>query len=183
MILNSLLLMKEETDLNQVILARTCIAVTIIAAIAILCMMIRFNRKNAGDFKRNLFVNLFTILTIVFLAVTCYSYTHGENLSSYKFTSLTEIKDSITVEDDKVKIAPLTQLQQKYKYIHDQPELREDETQIFKLEENSFYEKRWLVDQYGRRYQLDAEEYKMLKEKVDVTGTNAKLYDTVRTLR
>lgn len=166
MVLNSLLLMKKETDLMQEILAILLIVAVVLSAIIVIFMVARMNIRHAHNFKRNFvsmsIANLCAILTIAVVAVTIYNFTQKDYHDSYKFASLTEIKDSITVENDKVKI---DKLNKDYKYVSDYMELSRDETQIFKLEENKFYEKRWLVDQYGRRFQLDSEEYKMLIDK------------------
>ena len=166
MVLNSLLLMKKETDLMQEILAILMIIAVVLSAIIVVFMVVRMNIRHAHNFKRNFvsmsIANLCAILTIAVVAVTFYNFTQKDYHGSYQFTSLTEIKDSITVENDKVKI---DKLKSDYKYIHDQPELDRNEAQIFKIEENKFYEKRWLVDQYGRRFQLDSEEYRMLIDK------------------
>ena len=168
MVLNSLLLMKKEIDLMQEILAILMIIVVVLSAIIAIFMVVRMNIRHVHNFKRNFvsmsIANLCAILTIAVVAVTFYNFTQKDSHGSYKFTSLTEIKDSITVENDKVKIDKLSK---DYKYVSDYQELDCNETQIFKLEENKFYEKRWLVDQYGRRFQLDSEEYTMLIDKGD----------------
>lgn len=166
MVLNSLLLMKKETDIMQEILAILLIIAVVLSAILVIVMVVRMNIRHAHNFKRNFvsmsIANLCAILMIAVVAVTIYNFMQKDYHGSYKFTSLTEINDSITVENDKVKIDKLSK---DYKYVSDYRELDRNETQIFKLEENKFYEKRWLVDQYGRRFQLDSEEYKMIIDK------------------
>lgn len=166
MVLNSLLLMRKEINFAEEGLTLIIIVLSVICTMIAIFMVMKQNLKGIQFLKKNavamMLVNVLMILVIALTASLFYSYKSGEKNGTYKFTSLTEIKDSITVENDKVKIDKLAK---DYKYVSDYMELRSDETQIFKLEENKFYEKRWLVDQYGRRFQLDNEEYKMLIDK------------------
>ena len=166
MVLNSLLLMKKEVSTVYSIFEIVCIAVIASLVAVAIFMVMKLNFRGLKFIKENFIMVLIVnvcMLIVIALSISAYqSYVKDEIGGSYKFTSLTAIKDLITVENDKVKIDKLSK---DYKYIHDQPELDRNETQIFKLEENKFYEKRWLVDQYGRRFELDSEEYKMLINK------------------
>ena len=166
MVLNSLLLMKREVNAVASIFEIVCIVIIASLVAVAIFMVMKLNFRGLKFIKQNflavLIANVCMLLVIV-LSISAYQrYVQNDSKGSYKFASLTEIRDSITVENDKVKI---DKLNKDYKYISDYQELRNDETQIFKLEENKFYEKRWLVDQYGRRFQLDSEEYKMLIDK------------------
>ena len=166
MVLNSLLLMKREVNAVASIFEIVCIVViACLVAVAIVTVM-KLNFRGLQFIKQNFLAMLMAnicLLLVIALSISAYQrYVKDEIGGSYKFASLTEIKDSITVKNDKVKIDKLSK---DYKYVSDYQELDRNETQIFELEENKFYEKRWLVDQYGRRFQLDSEEYKMLIDK------------------
>lgn len=166
MVLNSLLLMKREVNTVASIFEIVCIVVIAFLVAVAIVMVMKLNFRGLQFIKKNFLAVLMAnicMLLVIALSISAYqNYVKDDSKGSYKFTSLTEIKDAITVENDKVKIDKLSK---DYKYVSDYQELDRNETQIFKLEENKFYEKRWLVDQYGRRFQLDSEEYKMLNDK------------------
>ena len=81
--------------------------------------------------------------------------------------SLTEVSDLITVDKDKVEIKPLTDKQSKYFYdsqdSHDQ--LEKDKTQIFKIEEDTFYNRMYLIDKNNHKSELSEDEKNMIKSK------------------
>lgn len=81
--------------------------------------------------------------------------------------SLTEVSDLITVDNDKVEIKPLTDKQSKYFYdsqdSHDQ--LENDKTQTFKIEEDTFYNRMYLIDKNNHKSELSEDEKNMIKSK------------------
>ena len=81
--------------------------------------------------------------------------------------SLTEVSDLITVDGDKVEIKPLTDKQSKYFYdsqdSHDQ--LENDNTQIFKIEDDTFYNRMYLIDKNNHKSELSEDEKNMIKSK------------------
>lgn len=78
-----------------------------------------------------------------------------------KNASLTEVSDLISVDNDKVEIKPLTDKQSKYFY----HSLENDKTQIFKIEEDTFYKRMYLIDQNEHKSQLSEDEMNMIKQK------------------
>lgn len=89
------------------------------------------------------------------------------DLEPYKNVSLTEVSDLITVDKDKVEIKPLTDKQSKYFYdsqdSHDQ--LENDKTQTFKIEEDTFYNRMYLIDRDNHKSELSEDEKNMIKSK------------------
>ena len=77
-----------------------------------------------------------------------------------KAIPLTNIKDNIIVENNKVKIKSL---EQNYKYKDDKFDKTKEQT--FKIEYDEFYNKYFLTDQYFTRHEISKEEYEMLKNK------------------
>lgn len=75
--------------------------------------------------------------------------------------SLTEVSDLIMVDNDKVEIKSLTDKQSKYFYY----DLEKDKTQIFKIEEDTFYNRMYLIDQNNHKSQLSEDEKNMIKSK------------------
>ena len=90
-----------------------------------------------------------------------------EHLEPYKPISLTEVSDLITVDNDKVEIKPLTDKQSKYFYdsqdSHDQ--IENDKTQTFKIEEETFYNRMYLIDKNNHKSELSEDEMNMIKSK------------------
>ena len=77
-----------------------------------------------------------------------------------KTVTLTDIKNDIVVDNNKVKIKPL---EQNYKYKDDKFDKTKEQT--FKIEYDEFYNKYFLTDQYFTRHEIFKEEYEMLKNK------------------
>ena len=71
------------------------------------------------------------------------------------------MSDLITVDNDKVEIKSLTDKQSKYFYY----DLEKDKTQIFKIEEDTFYNRMYLIDQNNHKSQLSEDEMDMIKSK------------------
>lgn len=122
--------------------------------------------------KRN-YKSLFKNIGIIFICTgLCYLSLNGLSQTSKKITdyqnqkyetkaiALTDIKDNIIVENNKVKIKPL---EQNYKYKDDKFDKTKEQT--FKIEYDEFYNKYFLTDQYFTRHEISKEEYDMLKNK------------------
>lgn len=77
-----------------------------------------------------------------------------------KQISIIDIKDNITIDNNKVIIKPL---EQNYKYKDDK--FNKTKEQTFKIEYDEFYNKYFLTDQYFTRHEISKEEYDMLKNK------------------
>ena len=77
-----------------------------------------------------------------------------------KQISIIDIKDNITIDNNKVIIKPL---EQNYKYKDDKFDKTKEQT--FKIEYDEFYNKYFLTDQYFTRHEISKEEYEMLKNK------------------
>ena len=164
MVLNSTFVLKREIATSTSMGAKVCFALLVICAIALIIVAIRKDRHASkyidGDkIGELIFANVAAIIAIT---LTISAYQHLTDKETFNVTSLTEIKDAITVENDKVSIAPLTQFNSEYRYAGTR---KSDQKQIFKLEEDSFFEKYQLVDQNGNKLSIDSEEYKMLNEK------------------
>lgn len=164
MVLNSTFVLKKEIATSTSVGAKVCFALLVICAIALIVMAISKDRNaskyiNGDKIGELMFANVAAIIAIT-LAISAYQ--HITDKETFNVTSLTEIKDAITVENDKVSIAPLTQFDSDYRYAGTR---NSDQKQIFKLEEDRFFEKYQLVDQNGNKISIDSEEYKMLNEK------------------
>lgn len=75
--------------------------------------------------------------------------------------SLTEVSDLITVDGDKVEIKPFGDDYSKYFYYG----LEKDKTQIFKIEEDTFYNRMYVIDQDNQKSELSEDEMNMIKSK------------------
>ena len=164
MVLNSTFILKREIATSTSLGAKVCFALLVICAIALIILAISKDRNilkylNGDKIRELLFANVAAIIAIT---LTISAYQHIADKETFNVTSLTGIKDAITVENDKVTIAPLTQFSSEYQYAGTR---NSDQKQIFKLEEDSFYERYQLVDQNGNKLSIDSEEYKMLNEK------------------
>ena len=164
MVLNSTFVLKKEIATSVSVGAKVFFALLVICAIALIIMAISKDRHASKYINENkigelMFVNVAAIIAIT---LTISAYQHLTDKEYYSTTSLTEIKDAITVENDKVSIAPLTQFNSEYQYAGTR---NSDQKQIFKLEEDNFYERYQLVDQNGNKLSIDREEYKMLNDK------------------
>lgn len=161
MVLNSTFVLKREIATSTSAGAKACFALLVICAIALIVMAISKDRNaskyiNADKTGELLFANIAALIAIT---LTISAYQHITDKETFNTTSLTEIKDAITVENDKVTIQPLSH---DYRYVGTR---NSDQKQIFKLEEDNFFEKYQLVDQYGNKLSIDSEEYKMLNGK------------------
>lgn len=122
--------------------------------------------------KRN-YKSLFKNIGIIFICTgLCYLSLNGLFQTSKKITdyqnqkyepkqiSIIDIKDNITIDNNKVIIKPL---EQNYKYKDDKFDKTKEQT--FKIEYDEFYNKYFLTDQYFTRHEISKEEYDMLKNK------------------
>lgn len=164
MVLNSTFVLKREIATSTSVGAKVCFALLVICAIALIVMAISKDRHASKYIDRDKIGELMfaNVAAIIAITLTISAYQHITDKETYNPTSLTGIKDAITVENDKVSIAPLTQFNSEYRYAGTR---NSDQKQIFKLEEDNFFEKYQLVDQNGNKLSIDSEEYKMLNEK------------------
>ena len=164
MVLNSTFVLKREIATSTSVGTKVCFALLVICAIALIIMAISKDRNaseyiNGDKIGELMFANVAAIIAIT---LTISAYQHLTDKETFNTTSLTDIKDAITVENDKVTIAPLTQFNSEYRYAGTR---NSDQKQIFKLEEDNFYERYQLIDQNGNKLSIDSEEYKMLNDK------------------
>ena len=164
MVLNSTFVLKREIATSTSMGAKVCFILLVICAIALIVMAINKDRNASkyidGDkIGELIFAN---VAAIVAITLSISAYQHLTDKETFNVVSLTEIKDAITVENDKVTIASLTQFNSEYRYAGTR---NSDQKQIFRLEEDSFFEKYQLVDQEGNKLSIDSEESKMLNDK------------------
>lgn len=104
--------------------------------------------------------------TIILITLICSIPFLDEKYNNYrkqyepKQISIIDIKDNITIDNNKVIIKPL---EQNYKYKDDKFDKTKEQT--FKIEYDEFYNKYFLTDQYFTRHEISKEEYEMLKNK------------------
>ena len=103
-------------------------------------------------------------IVIAALGLTFYSFSNIINYSPKEVSrnaSLTEVSDLITVDGDKVEIKPFGDDYSKYFYYG----LEKDKTQIFKIEEDTFYNRMYVIDQDNKKSELSEDEKNMIKSK------------------
>lgn len=125
---------------------------------------IKTDKKNIKEIIKLISKVLFSslVLTTMIMAIPKIDNKINDYRSKYetKAIPLTDIKDNIIVENNKVKIKPL---EQNYKYKDDKFDKTKEQT--FKIEYDEFYNKYFLTDQYFTRHEISKEEYDMLKNK------------------
>lgn len=120
--------------------------------------------KNKKDILKLGFLSVFC--TIILITLICSIPFLDEKYNNYrkqyepKQISIIDIKDNITIDNNKVIIKPL---EQNYKYKDDKFDKTKEQT--FKIEYDEFYNKYFLTDQYFTRHEISKEEYDMLKNK------------------
>lgn len=125
---------------------------------------IKKKTKNKKDILKLGFLSVFC--TIILITLICSIPFLDEKYNNYrkqyepKQISIIDIKDSITIDNNKVIIKPL---EQNYKYKDDKFDKTKEQT--FKIEYDEFYNKHFLTDQYFTRHEISKEEYDMLKNK------------------
>lgn len=77
-----------------------------------------------------------------------------------KDTNLSQVADVIHVEGDKVTIDKLPQDVEYKSY-----KLKSDTKQIFKFERDDYYERGYLIDHAGNKYELNSDDTNYLKER------------------
>ena len=137
MVLNSVVLKKEIVS-NYTNFGAALVAVISVIAVLIVFFALKQDYEEVKKSNRNavdlLIVNACAIFIV---AVTIIAFNNlKSDREDYNPTSLTEIKDAITIENDKVSIAPLTQFNSKYRYAGTRSS---DQKQIFKLEKDNFF--------------------------------------------
>ena len=125
---------------------------------------IKTDKKNIKEIIKLISKVLFSslVLTTMIMAIPKIDNKINNYRSKYetKAIPLTNIKDNIIVENNKVIIKPL---EQNYKYKDDKFDKTKEQT--FKIEYDEFYNKYFLTDQYFTRHEISKEEYDMLKNK------------------
>ena len=121
--------------------------------------------KSASQRPTALFVMIFYIAIMALssaLSMWCVS-----NIASFssrevsRNASLTEVSNLISVDGDKVEIKPFGDDYSKYFYYG----LEKDKTQIFKIEEDTFYNRMYVIDQDNKKSELSEDEKNMIKSK------------------
>lgn len=125
---------------------------------------IKTDKKNIKEIIKLISMVLFSslILTTMIMAIPKIDNKINDYRLKYetKTVTLTDIKNDIVVDNNKVKIKPL---EQNYKYKDDKFDKTKEQT--FKIEYDEFYNKYFLTDQYFTRHEISKEEYDMLKNK------------------
>ena len=125
---------------------------------------IKKKTKNKKDILKLGFLSVFC--TIILITLICSIPFLDEKYNNYrkqyepKQISIIDIKDNITIDNNKVIIKPL---ERNYKYKDDKFDKTKEQT--FKIEYDEFYNKYFLTDQYFTRHEISKEEYEMLKNK------------------
>ena len=132
------------------------------------------NLKSAmSNQPKNLF--MFVLSALAMILALAAANVNLSNLLEYapkevsRSASLTEVSDLIMVDKDKdkVEIKPLTDKQSKYFYYgqDNYDDLENDKTQIFKIEEDTFYNRMYLIDRNNHKSELSEDEKNMIKSK------------------
>lgn len=164
MVLNSTFVLKREMVSGYSNFGAAIVIIMAALAVVVAYFALKMNYEEVKKSNQNIVELMFiNVCAILIIAVTIMMFNSlRSDREDYVSTSLTEIKDAITVENDKVTIQSLSRFEGKYKYIDD---YKSDQKQIFKLEEDNFFERYQLVDQNSNKLSIDSEEYKMLNEK------------------
>jgi|GEM_PF-3038940 hypothetical protein len=125
---------------------------------------IKTDIKNVKEITKLISMILFSLLVVITMitSIPIIDKKINDYRTKYdtKTVALSNIKDNIIVENNKVKIKPL---EQNYKYKDDKFDKTKEQT--FKIEYDEFYNKYFLTDQYFTRHEISKEEYEMLKNK------------------
>lgn len=112
-----------------------------------------------------------TIILVISIVIGVYSINMTKSKEPIKPRSLTDIAHLISVKDSQVKIEPLTNMHSNYLYdVHENQSsgfdtLETDKTQIFKIEEDTFYDRMYLIDKNNHKSELSEDEKNMIKSK------------------
>lgn len=158
---------KGEVALGLKILILGLSAVSIVVCLGLIlwCAANAINSLRSSNLLVVLFgpvVNL--AIVIAALGLTFYSFSNIIRYSPKEVSrnaSLTEVSDLITVDKDKAEIKPFEDDYSKYFYYS----LEKDKTQIFKIEEDAFYNRMYLIDKNNHKSELSEDEMNMIKSK------------------
>ena len=159
---------KGEVALGLKILIIGLSAVAIFVCLGLLLWSIAgvlTSLKAASERPTAIFVTTFYVLMMaVSSAMIVWCVSNIINYSTKEVSrnaSLTEVSDLITVDGDKVEIKPFGDDYSKYFYYG----LEKDKTQIFKIEEDTFYNRMYVIDQDNKKSELSEDEKNMIKSK------------------
>lgn len=111
------------------------------------------------------------ILIVATIAMGMYSINLTKSKEPIESKSLTEIAHLISVKDSQVKIEPLTNMHSNYFYDGHENQssgldvLDKDKSQIFKIEDDTFYNRMYLIDKNNHKSELSEDEKNMIKSK------------------
>lgn len=158
---------KGEVALSLKILILSLSTVSIVVCLGLIlwrsaCMLNSLKSSNLLVVLFGPVVNL--SIVIAALGLTFYSFSNIINYSPKEVSrnaSLTEVSDLITVDKEKAEIKPFEDDYSKYFYYG----LEKDKTQIFKIEEDTFYNRMYLIDKNNHKSELSEDEMNMIKSK------------------
>lgn len=171
MVLNSAILMRgdiwqDQKDLMEFKSSTLITLASILLAILIFTIVIRLTIVKSRD------INGYVItLNLIAIGFALYAFNSWHDTKDYENkeiihpVSLTEIKDFIEVEGDKMIIEPVNRLPHNSKYFLRSGAKDENRRPIFKIEEDQFYETMYLVSQNSEKFELDNDEIQMIKTK------------------
>ena len=171
MVLNSAILMRGDIwqDQKDSMEFKSSILITlaiILLAISIFTIVIRLTIVKSRDIDGYVItLNLIAIGFALYAFNSWHETKDYENKEVIHPVSLTEIKDFIEVEGDKMIIEPVNRLPHNSKYFLRSGVKDENRRPIFKIEEDQFYETMSLVSQNGEKFELDNDEIQMIKTK------------------
>lgn len=151
--------------------------IVIAALIFVLLLVIRecvkiIDSSELDDRSTHLAVNaiIIAVMSIILVILLIATKNKVYNLEPYRSVSLTEVSDLITVDNDKVEIKPLTDKQSNYDYSYEVTDdsvvqIDKNETQTFKIEEDTVYNRMYLIDKNNSKYELSKDEIDMIKSK------------------
>lgn len=159
-LLNNRLLTEPSTDLFVLLMERTMCIIAIVGLIYSLLKIIESWKTDAKNRKSSIAIYLFFSLLLVYLTVDS---AKAFTVSSKPSPTLLDIADKISVEGNRVTIAPIKDEYPTYQYTK-----RLKETNVITLtfnENKDDEEESTLVDWKSDEYSLSKEEYEMLKAK------------------
>ena len=171
MVLNSSLLMRGDIWQSQKdsieFKSSVVIALTMIMIVMMIFTIIGWLRCNRDRAIGSALVII--CILVAYLGVRSFNAWHDakdlENKEVIHPVSLTEIKDFIKVEGNKLIIEPVNRLPHNSKYIIRSGSRDENQNIILKIEEDQFYDTMQLVSRNGEEFELDNDEIQMIKSK------------------
>ena len=129
------------------------------------------NKKlNKKSNKKEIFLTITKAIIGLIIASGLYIVTKTEKVKNYNHqfeeqtVKLSDIKELIHVEGDKLTIDPLTNKSKNY-YYSDSDVYRNNKKQLFKIDHDDIFEKYKLVDENNNEIKLTKEEYEELTKK------------------